>query len=162
MEIVGSSSRTSSLCDVCLKGNQSHAEIQKAIESRAAEVLGRVISDVCGPLPIRSHLDWRHVVQSLCGGYVGKIRGLQPLEGLGHSCRARNVQELLCTDGGGEYVANTVQMYLKEKDIQHELTIPDTPQHNGVAERMKRTLLDKVQSMLQDASLPESYWYDAL
>jgi len=53
-------------------------------------------------------------------------------------------------------------MYLKEKDIQHELTIPDTPQHNGVAERMKRTLLDKVQSMLQDASLPESYWYDAL
>ena len=42
------------------------------------------------------------------------------------------------------------------------MTTPDTPQHNGVAERMNRTLLDKVRSMLHDASLPESYWYDAL
>lgn len=27
---------------------------------------------------------------------------------------------------------------------------------------LNSTLLDKVRSMLQDVSLPESYWYDAL
>ena len=54
-------------------------------------------------------------------------------------------------------VRNTCQ-----KGVQHEVTTLDTPQHNGVAERMNRTLLDKVRSMLQDATLPESYWYDAL
>jgi Reverse transcriptase (RNA-dependent DNA polymerase) len=42
------------------------------------------------------------------------------------------------------------------------MTTPHTPQHNGVAECMNRTLLDKVQAMLTDAQLPESYWYDAL
>jgi len=36
------------------------------------------------------------------------------------------------------------------------------PQHNGVAERMNQTLLDKVRAMLIDADLPETYWYDAL
>ncbi len=40
--------------------------------------------------------------------------------------------------------------------------MPDTPQQNGVAERMNRTLLDKVRAMLVDAGLPETYWYDAL
>jgi hypothetical protein len=42
------------------------------------------------------------------------------------------------------------------------MTTAHTPQHNGVAERMNRTLLDKVRAMLTDANLPDSYWYDAL
>jgi transposase InsO family protein len=57
--------------------------------------------------------------------------------------------------------ANTLtdtQRYSKEKGIKHEITMPDTPQQNGVAERMNRTLLDKVRAMLVDADLPESYW----
>jgi transposase InsO family protein len=70
--------------------------------------------------------------------------------------------KVLQTDGGGEYIASKVREFLKSKGIQHELTTPDTPQHNGVAEHMNRTLLDKVRSMLHDASLPETYWYDAL
>jgi hypothetical protein len=52
--------------------------------------------------------------------------------------------------------------YLSDKGISNEITTPDTPQHNGVAERMNRTLLDKVRTMLIDADLPESYWFDAL
>ena len=52
--------------------------------------------------------------------------------------------QALRSDGGGEYTGNTVQKYLTSKGIKHEITMPDTPQHNGVAERMNRTLLDKV------------------
>ena len=72
------------------------------------------------------------------------------------------VVQTLHSDGGGEYTAKDVQKYLAEKGIKHELTTPDTPQHNGVAEHMNRTLLDKVRAMLLDANLPESYWFDAL
>ena len=68
----------------------------------------------------------------------------------------------LRSDRGGEYTANTVQEYLRDKGIKHELTTPDTPQHNGVAECMNQTLLDKVRAMLIDAELPEAYWFDAL
>jgi transposase InsO family protein len=68
----------------------------------------------------------------------------------------------LRSDGGGEYIAGALQQYLRDKGIKHEMTTPDTPQHNGVAERMNRTLLDKVRAMLTDATLPETYWYDAI
>ena len=68
----------------------------------------------------------------------------------------------LCTDGGGEYKSGKFEKYLDERGIQHEITTPHTPEHNGVAERMNHTLLDKVCSMLTNANLPDSYWYDAL
>ena len=46
------------------------------------------------------------------------------------------------TDSGGEYVSKEFNAYLKAKGIRHELTIPHTPEQNGVAERMNQTLLE--------------------
>ena len=68
----------------------------------------------------------------------------------------------LDSDGGGEYIAGALQQYLKDKGIRHEMTTPDTPQHNGVAECMNQTLLDKVRAMLADAALPDTYRYNAI
>ena len=47
--------------------------------------------------------------------------------------------------------------YLKVEGIQHELTIPKTPEQNGKAERMNCTLVESVRSMLIDAKLPK--WF---
>jgi len=38
----------------------------------------------------------------------------------------------------------------------------DTPQHNGVAEHLNHTLLEKVRAMLANADLPKPYWLEAL
>ena len=54
------------------------------------------------------------------------------------------------------------QKYLNEQGIQHESTTPYMPEHNGVAECMNQTLLNKVQVMLTNAKLPKSYWFKAL
>ena len=42
------------------------------------------------------------------------------------------------------------------------MTIPGTPQQNGVAERRNLTLLEMVRSMMAQANLPISFWGDAL
>ena len=52
--------------------------------------------------------------------------------------------------------------FCEEKGIQRQLTIPRTPQQNGVAERRNHTLLDMVRLMMAHASLPISFWGDAL
>ena len=70
--------------------------------------------------------------------------------------------KILRSDGGGEYTGKALTKYLRGKGIKPELTTPDTPQHNGVAEQMNQTLLDKVRTMLIDADLPEVYWFKAL
>ncbi|KAG8491868.1 hypothetical protein CXB51_015214 [Gossypium anomalum] len=41
------------------------------------------------------------------------------------------------------------------------LTVCHTPQQNGVAERMNRTIMEKVRCMLSNANLPESFWAEA-
>jgi hypothetical protein len=42
------------------------------------------------------------------------------------------------------------------------MTTANTPQHNGVAECLNHTLLDKTRAMLINANLPDSYWLEAL
>lgn len=52
--------------------------------------------------------------------------------------------------------------FLKSKGIHHEKTNVYTPQENGVAERMNRTLVETARAMLSDANLPNSFWGDAI
>ena len=40
--------------------------------------------------------------------------------------------------------------------------MPKTPELNKLAERMNRTIMERVRSMLSHAKLPKSYWVEAL
>lgn len=62
--------------------------------------------------------------------------------------------KILRSDNGGEYTSKKFEVYLKSERICHEHTIPKTPQQNGVAERLNRTLMESSRSMLLDAALP--------
>ena len=67
----------------------------------------------------------------------------------------------LRTDNGGEYIGQ-FDAYCKNHGIRHEKVPPKTPQMNGVAERMNRTIAEKVRSMLSQAKLPKSFWAEAV
>ena len=68
----------------------------------------------------------------------------------------------LRTDNGCEYLSGEFKEYLKSRGIRHELTVPYSPQQNGVAERMNRTLMESAQAMIAHAGLPNSYWGEAV
>ena len=70
--------------------------------------------------------------------------------------------KILKTDNGGEYTSRKFKDHLKTCGIRHELTIPKTPEQNGAAERLNRTLVEKTRAMLLDAKLPQSYWAKAI
>ena len=63
---------------------------------------------------------------------------------------------------GGEYTSTDFKAYLRTAGIRHELTVPKTPEQNGVAERMNRTLVETVRSMLADTKLPHKFWAEAV
>jgi len=52
--------------------------------------------------------------------------------------------------------------YLKTSGIVHEYTVSYSPEQNGVAERMNRTLLEMVNSMLHENEVPSELWAEAL
>jgi hypothetical protein len=70
--------------------------------------------------------------------------------------------KILHSDRGGEYFLDQFKDHLKDNGIISQLTPPSTPQHNGVAERRNRTLLDMVRSMMSMSELPGSFWGYAL
>ena len=48
------------------------------------------------------------------------------------------------------------------KQVRHELTVPYTPEQNGVSERMNRTLMESARTMMARAGLPDSCWAEAV
>ena len=74
----------------------------------------------------------------------------------------RNHPATKWTDNGGEYMSTDFEGYLKKEGIEHQYTIPKTPEQNGESERMKRTLMETVCSMLSNSRLPHRFWAEAL
>lgn len=68
----------------------------------------------------------------------------------------------LTSDNGGEYIAKAFTSFLADHGIAHVLGPPHSPELNGVAERTNRTISNSVRCALISASLPKSFWADAL
>ena len=51
---------------------------------------------------------------------------------------------------------------MSDEGIERHFTVRETPQQNGVAERMNRTLLEKVRCMFSNAGLSKNFWAEAL
>ena len=57
-----------------------------------------------------------------------------------------------------QYITNMLQ----RNKIEHETSSPNSPEQNGVAERMNRTLIEKAKAMIVHAGLPKFYWAEAV
>ena len=67
----------------------------------------------------------------------------------------------LRTDGGSEYLGE-LRTFLEQEGIEHETTTRYSPQSNGMAERMNRTLLDMARPMIYGSNAPKSLWAEAV
>ena len=64
-------------------------------------------------------------------------------------------------NNSGEY-RGPFDNYCKFHCIQLEKTVPKTPQQNGVAERMNRTIEERIRCMLSHSKLPKFFWGEAM
>ena len=65
-------------------------------------------------------------------------------------------------DKGGEYIGHKWEASMKRDGVEHRKTTPDTPQSNGIGERVHGTLIAGVTCMLAQAKLPAACWLLAL
>ncbi|CDF39892.1 unnamed protein product [Chondrus crispus] len=140
--------------------------------SRAQNCLDLVHSDVCGPLEVQSiggsrcfitfvddHSNWV-VVYTM--RYKSEAFAKYKLyEKLAQTHTGRKVK-VLRTDRGGEYLSTEFKSHLDLNGTQHQLTTAYTPEQNGVAERLNRTLIDLVHSMLSHKQVSKRFWAEAL
>ena len=52
--------------------------------------------------------------------------------------------KMLRSNNGGEYTSDPFQQLCRDEGIERHFTVSHTPQQNGVAERLNRSLLEKI------------------
>ena len=70
--------------------------------------------------------------------------------------------KVLRSDNGTKYRNDQFSYFYKKEGISRHFIVRDTPQQNGVAERMNRTLLEKVRCMLSNACLGKQLWVEVV
>ena len=73
-------------------------------------------------------------------------------------CHTDRQLKCIRTDRGGEFLSNEQKEFMEESGIEHQTSMPDSPQQNGRAERFQQTILNKVESMRHMAGLSSGFW----
>ena len=68
---------------------------------------------------------------------------------------------VLRSDNGGEYTSKEFDEFCRQEGIKRQLTVPYTPEQNGVAKRKNRSIVGATRAMLHDQSLPFFLWVEA-
>ena len=160
------------LCEGCVVGKMQRKPFKSVDHKQSTKKLELVHSDVCGPIQMDSIGgsryfvtfidDYSHCVSVYFLKHKSEVlKKFQEFESIVTNESGGRIVKLR-TDNGGEYMSTEFQEYLKSKGIQHELTIAYTPQQNGIAERMNRTLMESARSMLSHAHLSNRFWAEAV
>src|SRR5271155_429137 len=165
------SSHDSTHCVVCIRAKQTRKPFHPS-ESKVSRKLERIHSDICGPFPTSKGLSkllltfldeysqwcWIATIDDKSSATVNRefrklIKQIETETDL--------KIKYLRTDGGGEYERDLTPV-LEEMGIQHEPTAPYSPQSNGKAERLNRTLETFARAMLYQANMSKSFWAEAI
>jgi transposase InsO family protein len=66
------------------------------------------------------------------------------------------------SDNGTEFKNTNIEEYLDGEGIGHELSVPYTPQQNGIVERKNRTLIEAAGTTLDEYKTSDSFWAKAI
>lgn len=160
------------MCESCIMGKQKKVSFLKGGRTLRPEKLDLVHTDVWGPSPVASLGGSRYYV-TFIDDHSRKVW----VYFLKHKSEVFNVFKVwkamvetetdlklkcLRSDNGGEYNDAGFKEYCAAQGIRMEKTIPGTPQQNGVAERMNRTINERARSIRLHAGLPPTFWADAV
>lgn len=159
-------------CRSCMLGKIHTLPFPKESENSACEILEVIHTDVCGPMPIPSVGGSKYFLTFIDDKtrrifvyflkskdeVISKFREFQKLV---ERQTGKKIKELR-SDNGGEYLNKEFDSYLKNIGIKRQLTVPYSPQQNGVAERANRTLVEMARTMMLHAGVDESLWAEAI
>jgi len=159
------------VCDMCCTGKQARNSYNATVPFNATRKLEVIHSDVCGPFEVKSIGENRYFVTFIDEftrklwiyllAKKGEVFGVFKKFRLLLQNENGEVISRLRTDGGGEYTSTEFNDFCSSNGINHEVTAPYTPQHNGISKRKNRTLVNMIRSMLKQKQMPHYLWGEA-
>jgi hypothetical protein len=151
------------LCEVCALTKATRAPVPKRSETRATKPLQLVHSDIWGPTQTASTRGHRYAI-TFVDDFSRSVKlytmnkKSEALDCLKEFNTQVGAVGTLQSDNGTEFKSNRFHAYCIDKGIKQQFSTPHTPEQNGVAERMWRTLSDMTRALLRDAQLPNQFW----
>ena len=154
-------------CLACIEGRQTRLPFAPG-RHRADGLLDLIHMDTVGPMETQSY-DGKRYALTLVDD-KSRICTMEPMAAkdgmlyvfkawkvkVENSCQ-RKICAVMC-DNAKEFVQGRFKAYLDEQGIQLYTSVPHSPQMNGIAERMNRTIVEGARAMLLEAKLPKRYW----
>ncbi|GJU63887.1 ribonuclease H-like domain-containing protein [Tanacetum coccineum] len=133
--------RNDHTCVACQKGKQHKASCKDNLERTITEPLQTLHMDLFRPTSVKSinHASYCLVITDDCTRV-----------------------KIIRLDNGTEFKNRDMLEFCGNKGIKQEYSNARTPQQNGVAERMNRTLIEAARTMLADSLLPTTFWAEAV
>ena len=161
------------VCKSCEWANGTRKKIVKVRDGERCTAVGDEIhSDVWGPAPVEMLGRKRYYI-SFTDNY-SRYTTVYFLQTKDEAFNFYQIYEAwlstqynarikcLNSDRWGEYLSKEFSDHLKRAGTTRRLTVHDTLEHNGIAERGNRTNLELVLAMLHDSGLPKFLWAEAV
>ena len=158
-------------CDVCLKGKstrkgfpkKSEGQSTQPLELRHSDVMGKCVKSLGGNQYVVTYVDdysrfttvyflkHKSEVFNNFNDYKAKVE---------NNKTGRKI--MIQTDGVGEYISHEFSKFLSVNGIVRRKTVRDSPEQNGIAERVNLVFRNCVRCMLLESGLPMSFWAEGL
>ncbi|GJU41428.1 putative ribonuclease H-like domain-containing protein [Tanacetum coccineum] len=159
-------------CVACHKGKQHRASCKAKLERLITEPLHTLHMDLFGPTSVKSinHASYCLVITDDCTrfSWVFFLASKDETSGILQNF-IRQIEnqlnhrvKIIRSDNGTEFKNRDMLEFCGNKGIKQEYSNARTPQQNGVAERMNRTLIEAARTMLADSLLPTTFWAEAV
>lgn len=165
------SKKVSQICTTCMEGKMNRLPF-KNIGTRASEPLQLIHTDLCGPMETSSIGGAKYYI-TFIDDYSRKVyvyfmknksdtlEMFKQFKNLVENETEKRIK-VLRSDNGKEYINKEFKLFLEKFGIQHQTTNPYTPEQNGLAERMNRTLVERAKCMILNSSLAKHFWAEAV
>ena len=160
------------VCHGCELGKSKRFPFPKTSQRKTTKPLQLIHSDLCGPLNIASVGGSKYFVSFIddysryVSVYFLKTKDEAYDKFIEYVELVENQFDLKVkkfrSDGGGEYISTNFKNFCKSRGIAVEGSISYSPQQNGVAERMNRTLMEMARSMISHSNAPSNLWAEAV
>ncbi|GJR41352.1 ribonuclease H-like domain-containing protein [Tanacetum coccineum] len=159
-------------CVACHKGKQHRASCKAKLERLITEPLHTLHMDLFGPTSVKSinHASYCLVITDDCTrfSWVFFLASKDETSGILQTF-IRQIEnqlshrvKIIRSNNGTEFKNRDMLEFCGNKGIKQEYSNARTPQQNGVAERINRTLIEAARTMLADSLLPTTFWAEAV
>ena len=153
----------SGVSEVCSMSKLHELPVPKQTQTRSEHEGKRVFSDIEGPFEVPSLHGARYALMfnddfSRYAVVNFVVRKSDTLECFKEYVVRYGAPTELRTDNGGEYTSTAFKNYCKSVGIHQEVTVPGSPQQNGMAERFNRVRVEMASCLLLEGKLDKQFW----